>query len=124
VKDLDTLRQALWETEYPAKAGDDLDIAAIMKRGRGMRLRRRLAAVGGTLCVAAAVYGVVAGTTHLTRPTPGPVRPAGPARVLPAVPSPARTVPKPTRAGPSPWPSPTGSSPRPTALPQSATRSP
>lgn len=106
MKDLDTLRQALWETADGAKTRDGLDIAAIMKRGRRLRFRRRLAAAGGTLCVAAAVYGVVIGTAHLTGPSPAPVRPAGPARVLPAVPSPASTGTYARPGPPSPAPSP------------------
>jgi hypothetical protein len=138
MRDPDTLRQALWETEYQAKAGDDLDIAAIMKRGRRMRLRRRLAAAGGSMCVAAAVYGVVVGTTHLTQPSPGPVRPAGPARFVPAVPSPSRTdlkatpVPVSSPVGTAGQPTPsasatknvTGTSPQPTSVPHSPTSSP
>jgi hypothetical protein len=106
MKDLGTLRQALWETADQAKARDDLDIAAIMKRGRRLRFRRRIAAAGGTLCVAAVVYGVVIGTAHLTRPSPAPVRPAGPARFLPTAPSPASTATHARPGPPSPTPSP------------------
>ena len=107
MKDVDTLRQALWETADQAKARDDLDIAAIMKRGQRLRVRRRLAAAGGTLCVAAAVYGVVVGATHLTQSSPAPVRPAGPARILPTVPSPASTGTDARHGRPSPVRSPT-----------------
>jgi hypothetical protein len=141
MKDLDTLQEALRETAGPARAGDDLDFAAIMKRGRRLRLRRRLAAAGGSLCVAAAVYGVVTGATHLTRPSPAPVRPAGPARIFTTVPSPAGTGTHAPPVLPSPAPRPmgtdkqptrtattapeaTGKPPRPSALPGSPTGSP
>lgn len=127
MKDLDTLRQALWVTADQAKARDGLDIAAIMKSGRRLRLRRRLAAAGGTLCVAAAVYGVVIGTAHLTRPSPAPVRPAGPVRSLPTVPSPASTGTQARPGPPSPMPSPTtraGQATSPIASPSSIARVP
>jgi hypothetical protein len=103
--DLDTLRRALWETTHPAAAADDLDIAGIMKRGRRLRLRRRLAVAGGSLCVAAAVFGAVAGASHLTRPSPVPARPAVPARS----PSPSSTgMHASPGGGPSPAPIPVG----------------
>lgn len=107
MKDVDTLRQALWETADQAKTRDNLDIAAIMKRGQRLRFRRRLAAAGGTLCVAAAVYGVVIGTAHLTQPSPATVRPAGPARLSPTAPSPASTATHAWPGRPSPVRNPT-----------------
>ena len=100
--DLDTLRRALWETARPAAATDDLDIVVIMKRGRRLRIRRKLAVVGGSLCVAAAVFGAVAGASHLTGPSPVPARPAAPARS----PLPSSTA-RPG-GGPSPAPIPVG----------------
>jgi hypothetical protein len=82
--DLGTLRHAL-------RAQQDLDpdgratpdLGDIMARGRRLRLRRRLIAVGGAVCAAAVVFGVVSGISQLTRPSPAPAqRPAGSTRIM------------------------------------------
>ncbi|HEX6525331.1 MAG TPA: hypothetical protein VF070_35780 [Streptosporangiaceae bacterium] len=77
--DLDTLRRAL-RVEQPSawSAGQCLDVDQIMTQGRRLRWRRRLA-VGGAvvMCAAAAVSGVLAGTSHTGRAAPVPAqRPA------------------------------------------------
>jgi hypothetical protein len=108
MSDLDTqlLRRALRAPEEPGRpaprpTGPD-DLTEIITRGRRLRWRRRAMAAGGSLCLAAAVVGAVAGIGRLTAPSSGPaqhvVTPAGPtrARLTPA-PSPGRG-----RATPSP----------------------
>ena len=109
--DLNALQRALRASDEPR----GLDVTMIIARGRGLRLRRRLAAAGGGLCVAAALAAVAAGAAHLARPalTPGP-RPAAPGQSVPAAPliHPGRgtrppSSPRPARTGlppcPSPW---------------------
>jgi hypothetical protein len=103
--DLDMLRRALRVSDGDEYSAGALDVDEITTLGKRLRRRRRLAAVGAGLCVAAAVFGVATGIAHLTRPSPAqyPV-------------SPGRTVPGPSRC--HPVPSPTGiSTSTPTAVP-------
>jgi hypothetical protein len=96
--DLDTLRRALRVEQPPTWAArQSLDVDQIITQGRRLRWRRRLA-VGGAavVCVAAAVSGVLAGTSHPGRSAPVPAqRPASPAHVVrhrpPAYPQPTGT---------------------------------
>lgn len=130
MNDLDTqlLRRALrapQEPGYPS-AGytGPADVAEIISRGRRLRWRRRAMAAGGSVCLAAAVLGAVAGIGRLTTQSPGPaphvISPVGPGRTRPAPrPSPdrGRDTPRPVAsatAAPT-----TPSSPTPTALPAS-----
>jgi hypothetical protein len=120
MNDLDTqlLRRALHapqEPGYPAPGRTEpADLAEIITRGRRLRWRRRAMAAGGSVCLAAALVGAVAGIGRLTTPSSGPaqhvVSPVVPARTTPAPsPSPGRG-----RATPSPAPSATAV---PTAIP-------
>jgi hypothetical protein len=103
--DLDTLRQAL---RVPPPAGPPLDVDEIITRGRRLRWRRRLAAAAGGVCVAAAVFGTMAGVGHPARTAPVPgQRPVAPSRSV-HVPSPA-----PTSVAPTPVPAPSTTSPSP-----------
>lgn len=118
--DLDTLRLAL---RVPAETADPLDVPGIIERGRRLRRRRRLTAIAGGVCAAAAVFGAVTGAGHLERPAPAPVPPAGPARSTPA-PPPRHVTLRPSgtpvapMATPSPAPSTTESvTPAPRATP-------
>jgi hypothetical protein len=119
--DTDQLRRALRASPEPEPT---LDAAAIITRGRRLRWRRRAAAAGGGVCLAAAVFGAVAGVGRLTAPSPGPAQrtvvPAGPAgtRPLPAQsprrgasasPSASNTAAPTTPATSSPTPTPTPS---------------
>jgi hypothetical protein len=128
--DTQTLRRALrapQEPGYPVpgQAGP-ADVAGIISRGRRLRWRRRAMAAGGSVCLAAAVVGAVAGIGRLTSPSPGPaqhvVTPVGPARATrPPSPSPHRGRPTPSpiasaTAAPTPSATPTG-------LPAAATTS-
>jgi len=118
--DLDTLRRALRVSDGDGYSAGALDVDEIRTLGKRLRRRRRLAAVGAGLCVAAAVFGVATGITHLTRPSPAPAQyPVSPARTAPgplrchpvsspsgagaetptAAPSPTTPVPSPTGAG-------------------------
>ena len=128
MNDLDTqiLRRALrtpQEPGYPS-AGytGPADVAEIISRGRRLRWRRRAMAAGGSVCLAAAVVGAVAGIGRLTTQSPGPaphvISPVGPGRATPA-PSPS-----PDRGRDTPWPAPSATaaprtprSPTATALP-------
>ena len=99
--DTDLLRRALRASPEPERA---FDSAAIITRGRRLRWRRRATAVGGGVCLAAAVFGAVAGVGRLTAPSSVPVRhtvipvsPVGSARPRPhPVPSPRRDGAAPT----------------------------
>ena len=116
MSDTETLRRALRAGQPGA---DDLDIGMIMKRGRRLRTRRRLAAVGGAACLAAVAFGVLSVTGHAAQPSVVPAGPghsghpshSAPARV------PGRPTPRPTR---SPTPSSTPSPARASATPSSA----
>jgi hypothetical protein len=104
--DTDLLRRALRAPQEPGplsagRAGPD-DITEIITRGRRLRWRRRAMAAGGSVCLAAAVVGTVAGIGRLTAPSSGPaqhvVSPVGGTRTRLA-PAPS---PDPGRATPSP----------------------
>jgi hypothetical protein len=101
--DTDLLRRALRAPQEPGphSAGPD-DITEIITRGRRLRWRRRAMAAGGSVCLAAALVGAVAGIGRLTAPSSGPsqhvVSPVGGTRTrLAPTPSPGRG-----RATPSP----------------------
>lgn len=117
--DLGTLRKAL-RAEQPLawSAGQCLDVDQIIAQGRRLRWRRRLA-VGGAVaaCAAAAVSGVLAGTSHPGRAAPVPAqRPASPSHSVRQMP-PAHLPP--SRA-PAPTPSATSArTPDPMASPSS-----
>lgn len=137
MSDTETLRRALRAGQPGA---DDLDIGVIMKRGRRLRTRRRLAAVGGAACLAALAFGVLSVTGHATQPSVAPAnsghsghsgRPShsAPARV-PGSPTPSPTrsrtpagAPSPARASATPssaasvTPTPFASRPGPTTTP-------
>jgi hypothetical protein len=102
--DLETLRRALRAGDEPAPFPDGPDVASIMARGRRLRVRHRVTAASGVLCLAGLVLAVVTGIAHFTRPSfPAPERPQAPSYSRPA---PAAT-PKPsaTRAAhPKPIP--------------------
>lgn len=128
--DTHTLRRALRALQEPGYQAPghtgSADVAEIISRGRRLRWRRRAMAAGGSVCLAAAVVGAVAGIGRLTTPSPGPaqhvVTPVGPARATrPPSPSPHRG-----RPTPSPIPSATAAptpSATPTGLPTAATTS-
>jgi hypothetical protein len=109
--DLDMLRRALRVSDGDGYSARALDVDEIRTLGKRLRRRRRLAAVGAGLCVAAAVFGVAAGITHLTRPSSAPAQhPVSPGRTPPG---PSRCLPvlSPTGIGtgtPTAVPSPTG----------------
>jgi hypothetical protein len=127
--DLDTLRRALRASPQPDSAYDPafasaFDPAEIITRGRRLRWRRRAVAAGSGVCLAAAVFGAVAGVGRLTAPSPGPSRhtvtPIGPAGTrLGLAPSPSRgnATPSPSASATArPTPSATAT-PSPTATP-------
>jgi hypothetical protein len=106
MSDLDTLRRAL-RTQHGWDGEQIPDLGEIMTRGRRLRLWRRLAAVGGALCVVAVIFGAVVGIGRLTRPAPVPAqRPAGSAHPAHHSSSPGSTrKPVPKRSGQaSPYP--------------------
>ena len=115
--DLDTLRRALRAPGAHGYAPEILDVDEITTLGRRLRRRRRLVAAGGGVCVAAAVFGVATGITHLTRPSPTPAQyPVSPARTAPG-PLRCHPVSSPSGAGaetPTAAPSPTTPVPSPT----------
>ena len=77
--DVETLRRALRAGNEPAPFPDCPDMASIMVRGRRLRVRHRVAAVGGVLCLTGLVLAVVTGIAHLARPSfPAPLRPQAP----------------------------------------------
>jgi hypothetical protein len=76
--DTDLLRRALRAPQEPGprspgRTGPD-DITEIITRGRRLRWRRRAMAAGGSVCLAAAVVGAVAGIGRLTAPSSGPAQ--------------------------------------------------
>jgi len=93
--DLDMLRRALRVSDGDGYSTEALNVREITTLGKRLRRRRRLAAVGAGLCVAAAMLGVATGITHLTRQSSAPAQyPVSPGRTVPgplrchAVPSP------------------------------------
>jgi hypothetical protein len=103
--DLETLRRALRAGDEPAPFPDGPDVASIMVRGRRLRIRHRVTAASGVLCLAGLVLAVVTGIAHFTRPpVPAPERPQAPGYSRPdpvATPTPSATRaghPKPTPA--------------------------
>jgi hypothetical protein len=117
--DHSTLREALQPASVPdGYDAAELDVQRIMTRGRRLRVRRRAAAVGGALCVAAAVFGVVTGAASLNGSAPAPPSrlapamypvPSGrPSSVRTATPVPGTPTPLPRASG---APSPSGSGP-------------
>jgi hypothetical protein len=83
--DLETLRRALRAGDEPAPFPDGPDVASIMVRGRRLRVRRRVTAASGVLCLAGLVLAVVTGIAHFTRPSfPAPQRPQAPSYSRPA----------------------------------------
>jgi hypothetical protein len=94
--DLETLRRALRAGNEPAPFPDCPDMASIMVRGRRLRVRHRVTAVGGVLCLAGLVLAVVTGIAHLTRPSfPAPPQPQAPSHSRPgpvATPTPHATA--------------------------------
>ena len=118
--DLDVLRRALRISDGDGYSAGAPNVDEITTLGTRLRRRRRLAAVGAGLCVAAAVFGVATGITHLTRSSPAPAQyPVSPARTAPG-PSRCHPVPSPTgisTSTPTAVPSPTGAGARtPTAV--------
>lgn len=113
---LDTLRLAL---RVPDETADPLDVPAIIERGRRLRRRRRLTALAGGVCAAAAVFGAVTGIGHLERPAPVPGLPAGPARSTPT-PPPRHVTERPSSSPTAPMITP---SPSPSAV-EPVTRAP
>ncbi len=117
--DLDILRRALRAQDMHGCPGrDGLDVGEIIVRGRRLRWRRRVAAAGGAMCLAAAVFGAVTGVSHLARSSPAPAQhPAGSTRSIlglsptPAVTRPPARTPTPSPSGP-PAPKPTGAAGR------------
>ncbi|HEX3961999.1 MAG TPA: hypothetical protein VHZ03_36120 [Trebonia sp.] len=96
---------------HPVRGRDEpaFDVAGIIVRGRRLRWRRRAVAVGGSLCVAAAMFGAATGIAKLAT---SPVHPAQHV-VGPAQPGPAPSASRPISA-PSPSASPTAiATPRP-----------
>lgn len=126
--DLDTLRQALRTAPEPPGSGhDDLDVAAIVKHGRRLRARRRLAVAGGAACITAAAFGVLTGVSHTAGPS---APPADSGRTAPVSTVPPRNRPatNPSPAGtvaPAASPTPAGASTSPSAsAPSSPTPTP
>jgi hypothetical protein len=134
--DTHTLRTAL-RASAPDCAGPAFDAAEIITRGRRLRWRRRAAAAGGSVCLAAAVFGAVTGIGRLTTPPSGPaqhmVGPVSPARTAsPPAPSPHRpyatlkpspsatAVPATRPTGPTATPTPTPTASQPTSTPARA----
>lgn len=123
--DLDMLRRALQVSDAGEYSRGALDVNEIRTLGKRLRRRRRLAAVGAGLCVAAAVFGVAIGITQLTRPSSDPAQyPVSPAQTAPG-PSRCHPVPSPTgiaTSTPTAVPSPTGAgADTPTAVPSPTT---
>jgi hypothetical protein len=111
--DTQTLRRALRAAQEPgcpsAGLADPTEVAQIITRGRRLRWRRRAVAVGGGVCLAAAVFGAVAGIGRLTAPAsggPAPhvISPVGPSRSTRPTPVPRPSGLGPGRATPSPVP--------------------
>jgi len=122
--DLDTLRRALRISGGDGYSAGALDVDEITTLGKRLRRRRRLAAVGAAMCIAAAVFGVATGITYLTRPSSAPAQyPVSPGRTAPG---PLRCQPVASPTGintstPTAIPSPTGAGAgTPTAVPSPA----
>jgi hypothetical protein len=122
--DLEDLRRALRVRESPGiTAADDLDVALVMRRGRRLRLRRRLVATGGGLCLAGLALAATLGVTHLARPSLNPPqRPVTPGSATSA-PVPAPTPPA-TTTGPPSLPDRTPTPTVPGSVPPTATARP
>ena len=117
MKNLETLRRALHSAEGQAATRQELDLTTIMARGRRLRMRRRVTAAGGTVCLAGLVVVIAVGTAHLMRPSlPVPQQPLAPGAVT-------RTAPHATRAVKAPRPSATQLI-RPTAVPSPVVATP
>jgi hypothetical protein len=93
--DLDHLRWAMRATERPD--GDPLDLTTIMRAGRRLRLRRRLAGGGAALATVLLVVGAGIGVREAREP--GPQEPPAPAATTPA----ARPTVAAYTPSPSPW---------------------
>jgi hypothetical protein len=137
--DTDTLRRALRPHAGDVGTADDpLDVSAIISQGRGLRRRRRVTAVAGGICAAAAVFGIATGITHLiAQParsdqpalSPGPAQHhvlsgrTAPARPVTGMPTPvASATPSATGATGGPTPTPTSTStPTPTSTSTAST---
>lgn len=89
MNEVDELRRAMRATERADRNG--LDLAGIMREGRRVRRRRRVAGTGAVAAVVAVLIGV-GGTVARTRP--------------PEPPGPAATAASTATAGPSPTPTP------------------
>ncbi|MGC3860647.1 hypothetical protein ACPSM1_10725 [Micromonospora chersina] len=89
MNEVDELRRAMRATERADRTG--LDLAGIMREGRRVRRRRRVAGTGAVAAVVAVLIGV-GGTVARTRP--------------PEPPGPAATAASTATAGPSPTPTP------------------
>jgi hypothetical protein len=129
--DLETLRRALRVGDDPGTFQEGPDVASIMTQGRRLRIRRRVTAAGGALCLAGLVLAVVTGIAHLTRPTlPVPQRPASPGHSLPGpvtTPAPHATEipqPSPVHSITPPSVAPTPTAPGPPAPPAVPTATP
>ena len=123
--DLDTLRRALRTSPEPDPAyaqafQSTLDPAEIITRGRRLRWRRRAVAAGSGVCLAAAVFGAVAGIGRLTAPSSGPSHQT----VIPIGPAGTRPRPAPSLSRVNPTPSASASATASPTSPAGATTSP
>ncbi|MFF0253420.1 hypothetical protein ACFYPW_13100 [Micromonospora zamorensis] len=113
MSELERLRQAMRDTERPATS---LDLAAVMREGRRLRIRRRVADAGAaTLAAGLAAVVVVVAVGALPGGPPTPERPPPPVVVAPppagASPAPSASLeptPPPTVARDVPPPKPLG----------------
>ncbi|PWR10615.1 hypothetical protein DKT68_08340 [Micromonospora acroterricola] len=113
MSELDRLRHAMRVTERP---GGAIDLAAVMRDGRRLRTRRRVAGAGvATLAagLAGVVVAVVVGALPndpgtVERPPPVAVAPAPPTDGPATPPDPSATMPPTTAARTEPPPSPLG----------------
>ncbi|MEU9827859.1 hypothetical protein [Micromonospora chersina] len=97
MNEVDELRRAMRATERAGRNG--LDLAGIMREGRRVRRRRRVAGTGAVAAVVAAVLIGVGGTVARTRPPEWPA----PGATAPAAAPAATADPSPTAtAGPGP----------------------
>ncbi|MFG3300448.1 hypothetical protein [Micromonospora chersina] len=97
MNEVDELRRAMRATERAGRNG--LDLAGIMREGRRVRRRRRVAGTGAVAAVVAAVLIGVGGTVARSRPPEWPA----PAATAPAAAPAATADPSPTAtAGPGP----------------------
>jgi hypothetical protein len=80
VTDLESFQRALKAQDEASQPGPGphtpdsiaLNIGEIMAKGRWLRRRRQAAAVGGSLCLAAAAFAAVTGISHLSRTSSAP----------------------------------------------------